>query len=331
MLMLIETLNLAAALLHAAQAVTVIALTAWLDAKPKPPKPLLFDGGHFTLERTVRVWNANDTITALSVPSGTVDVRVMMIAFFTLSALFQGAASVFMRGRSGALRYVEYSFSAAVMIMAIALEAGIRDVYTLQCMFVLTWVTMLLGIVAEYVQTPQTPWLWLLPHCAGWVTCVSAYAPILDAFLLSANRSEKQAPSFVRVLVFLEFVMFSCFGFVQAYALTAKAFVYNDDAEGEEAGGGGSGGGVDSRNSNGSSSSIMMMRRMDTLQQKQRLLPPYNYYGQGEEALEHEDAAEAAPGGRVHAIEERAELVFIVLSLAAKTLLCWIILAPTLT
>jgi hypothetical protein len=301
--MIIETLNLAAALLHAAQAVTVIALTVWLDAKPKPPKPLLFDGGHFTLERTVRVWNANDTITALSVPSGTVDVRVMMIAFFTLSALFQGAASAFMRGRSGALRYIEYSVSAAVMIMAIALEAGIRDVYTLQCMFVLTWVTMVLGIVAEDVQTPQTPWLWLLPHGAGWVTCVSAYVPIMDSFLLSAGRSEKQAPSFVRVLIFLEFVMFSCFGFVQAYALTAKAIVYDEEGAGAD----GSGGGMESQR-----------------QQKQRLLPLT--YGQGDSELEA-----GGEESRVQAIEEHAEFVFIVLSLAAKTMLCWIILAPTLT
>ena len=49
------------------------------------------------------------------------------------------------------LRFVEYSFSASVMIVAIALQVGIMDAWMLFALAALTWVTMILGLVAERV------------------------------------------------------------------------------------------------------------------------------------------------------------------------------------
>jgi hypothetical protein len=166
------------------------------------------------------------------------------------------------------------------MIMAIAVEAGIRDVYTLECMFVLLWITQLAGIIAEYPFSQDDKWFWVWPHMAGWVTFVAAYAPILDSFLLCNAHSERQAPGFVRALVIVEFLLFACFGFVQAYCLTAKA-----------------------------------------------QLPPVGYRGvrDSEQANESSD-----PGAAYDNIDIDGEGAFIVLSLAAKTSLAWIILTPTL-
>ena len=157
----IETLNLVAAGLHAAQAMTVAGLTVWLDSKPRNASaPQLFDGGHIATYRTATIWHKDTSVpmSTLAVDAGTLDIRYLMIAFFALSALFQGAASLYWDGRSGLWRYVEYSFSASIMVLAIAGEAGIRDAYTLACMFLLTWITQVLGILADMVQTSSTPW-----------------------------------------------------------------------------------------------------------------------------------------------------------------------------
>ena len=49
------------------------------------------------------------------------------------------------------LRFVEYSFSASVMIVAIALQVGIMDGWTLFLLAALTWTTMILGLVGERI------------------------------------------------------------------------------------------------------------------------------------------------------------------------------------
>ena len=49
------------------------------------------------------------------------------------------------------LRFVEYSFSAAVMVVAVALQVGLMDAWSLFALAALTWTTMMLGLVAERV------------------------------------------------------------------------------------------------------------------------------------------------------------------------------------
>jgi hypothetical protein len=43
------------------------------------------------------------------------------------------------------LRFIEYSFSAAVMIVAISLQVGLMDAWMLFTLATLTWATMMLG------------------------------------------------------------------------------------------------------------------------------------------------------------------------------------------
>jgi hypothetical protein len=138
----------------------------------------------------------------------------VIAGFFALSAAFPGC--MLLLDLSPTCRFAEYSISASIMILAIAVEAGVNDIYTLQAMFVLMFATMVLGFLADFGVAPVS---WIA-HGAGWVTFLSAYSPILDAFLQSSARSSPVgAPGFVHVIVFLQFVLFSCFGFVQIYAL----------------------------------------------------------------------------------------------------------------
>ena len=156
-----------AASLHAIQAVLVIGLTVWLNTRTLTPNTSgsVFNSGHFDLTRTIRVINSNYSITHEYVTSGSLDVRYLMIAFFTLSACFQAFASfmgtVGLRSNN-IIRFLEYSISASLVMLALAVEAGITDVYTIECMFVLIWATQILGIAAEYLQTPQVIMLMMM-------------------------------------------------------------------------------------------------------------------------------------------------------------------------
>ena len=96
----------------------------------------------------------------------------------------------------------------------------------------------------------------------------------------------------MRVIVFLEFALFICFGGVQAYTLTRKARILD-----------------------GSSSSFSSL---SSGEEQARMLPPSQQQQRQGAALILAD------------IDDDGEILFISLSLAAKTLLCWIVLSPLL-
>jgi hypothetical protein len=208
--------NLFAAALHFIQMIVVATLAPSINN----------DGAPFgrSLD-VVKMVFRNSSSVAIE-PHGSIDVVFVIIAFFTLSALFQGAAAIF---DCSWLRFLEYSLSASLMMLAIAMEAGVRDVYTLSCVCVLMGVTQMLGLVAEllawlteivYEKNQQfCRWWWALPHAAGWVTAAAAYAPALLSFL----DNQERAPDFVKYLVYLELVLFMSFGLVQLYGLSRKA------------------------------------------------------------------------------------------------------------
>jgi hypothetical protein len=192
------------------------------------------------------------------------------------------------------LRFVEYSFSASIMIIAIGAEAGIQDIYTLEMMFALTWVTMILGLLADVlIMLPVNSadvepifkvfgvWTWTIPHVSGWITFLAAYGPILDTFIQSSSKSEISAPGFVHVIVFLQFFLFGCFGLVQLYSLVKKTYL------------------------------VMAVEGS---------IKTYALVGNwGFEFVR--DVAN---------LQETVEVMYITLSFTAKTLLCWLILSPIL-
>lgn len=67
------------------------------------------------------------------------------------------------------LRFVEYAFSASVMVVAIALQVGIMDAWTLFTLAALTWVTMILGLIGERVMAAEEALGLLAARCR----CVS--------------------------------------------------------------------------------------------------------------------------------------------------------------
>jgi hypothetical protein len=266
---------------------------------------------------------------------GDLDIRYIIFSFFLFSGLFQ-LADGFMGAytqysgltlcKPRLLRFVEYSFSASIMILAIGVETGINDIYALCGIFTLIFTTNILGLIAEIfcfmaegltlngndlskieqLLPVSIAWLWLIPHFLGWITCILAYAPLLDSYLQSTRCSDRGPPGFVHVIVFLEFVLFSSFGFVQLYSLyfRTQIIVYHPERY--------LSGSIPPANGRiGAYSSLIVRGR-----------PP-----------QHDDIDDTVQVDQYRgkaSISEQADYMYILLSFIAKTLLAWLILSPAL-
>ena len=190
-------------------------------------------------------------------PEQTFDRRVyfavLIVIFFSLSAVFQGGQGCFKESYKkrvesngvNLVRYIEYSLSASVMMVAIAAGIMIYDVYTHILVFTCTMLCMLLGLVADYIGTVERficeefpgdkwqKWIELLHrlkwavHLLGWVAILSPYILVFGVayfrLLLkssqcsqSQNASSDGPPEFVTYILLSQFLLFASFGVVQA-------------------------------------------------------------------------------------------------------------------
>ena len=277
-----QKLSLYTAGLHLLQAIIALGLIFRLNSQT-----VNTNGGVFSLTKDIQIWApllnssqsggagnsfvGNYSLTYTNVYVGNLDVRYGIVGFFILSAFFQGTSSIlspqlWFNTITSQWRYVEYSISASVMIICIAVEAGISGL-----------LADLLSTLTANVAFPQNDiilytfgqWSWVVPHMAAWCTCITAYSPILDAYFQSVSHSPSaNVPGFVTALIMAEMILFVCFGFVQAYSLVFRTLIIQTGM--------------------------------------------------------NNDAA-------LDALQERVERMFIILSLTAKSVLAWVILAPILT
>jgi len=184
----------------------------------------------------------------------------LVVSFFLLSCLFQWVAATMPRDilPNHVVRFVEYSFSASVMIVAIALQLGIVSAQSILLLAALTWTTMMIGLVAEILLThavrPSNRYLrvrlkpkeksddedetdhfeervitlkqaaWLA-HLTAWVTQIVVFYVLLAHFHGSQYSCQDgevfklSAPKFVWAIVYVELMLFASFGFVQTMQL----------------------------------------------------------------------------------------------------------------
>jgi hypothetical protein len=161
-------------------------------------------------EQTESLEPATTVLFDLSLP-------MLVAAFFFLSAIAHFSIATFYnkryndqlsRGMNKA-RWVEYSISASIMMVAISLLVGIYDAMSLVMIFVLAGVMNLLGLMMEVHNqtTKKTNWL------SFWLGCLAGIVPwIVIAFYLWLGASNgSSAPAFVYWIFVSIFVFFNCF------------------------------------------------------------------------------------------------------------------------
>jgi heliorhodopsin len=199
----LRTFNFIMAGLHAIQGLVILLLSRTFD--------ISITGSYLTFDRASRTLEPATTyLFNLSIP--------MLIAlFFFLSAgahLF--IATVYNKRYNkdltrgiNKIRWIEYSISASVMMVAIAVLVGVYDFTNLLMIFVLIAIMNLLGLVMEVHNqtTKKTNWL------SYWIGCLAGIVPwfvIAFCFWLSAQQGSAP-PAFVYWIFVSIFIFFSCF------------------------------------------------------------------------------------------------------------------------
>ena len=194
--------NLGAALLHAASAITVVALA---NAFALPVSANYEAGPPGTTQHQL-------------VHLFSIRMAWLIAAFFILSALAHlivatvgrvGYEANLLRGRNP-YRWVEYSLSSSLMIVAIAQLTGIADAPALLALVGVNASMIGFGWIQERYEAPGGS---LMPF---WLGCVAGAVPWLAiAVYLFAPGAHDHAPGFVYVIYLSLFLAFNCFALVQ--------------------------------------------------------------------------------------------------------------------
>jgi hypothetical protein len=159
----------------------------------------------------------------------------LVIAFHMLSFVFQ-ALSMFqwdipccgdrrcVRGSyveevdkagTNVLRMVEYSVSATLMQIAIALVMGIWHRLVIVGIAFLTVVTMLLGLIAEQLKNDRKEIAWIA-HLTGWVSLAGVWSIIGRQFYYTLQESgDNKPPEFVYIVLGVITLLYCGFGLIQ--------------------------------------------------------------------------------------------------------------------
>jgi hypothetical protein len=163
-------------------------------------------------------------------------VVLLLIAFTATTAVFH---AVYMShpnrflggGGENALRWVEYSITATIMIFVICLSSGVYRVLELTISCICVVLTMVLGYLAESTfareqrmyLSPLQPCdhtcldsfdFWVF-HLMGWCVCVIPYVFIVRSFNSAVAASNGEIPPIVGFIVGIMLLLYSVFGVIQ--------------------------------------------------------------------------------------------------------------------
>jgi hypothetical protein len=201
----LNRLNWIAAGLHLAQAAAVVLLAK-----------------DFRLPVTIPYLVFNPITQGLDTPThqlGEVPLAPLVALFFALSAVAHYTiATVYRRQYEAGLqnginraRWIEYSLSASVMMVAIALLVGVYDAPSLGMIFALTTGMNLMGLVMEVHNQTTKRINWL----SYWIGCLLGAVPwlVVGAYFVAAAAYGSKPPAFVY------WIYVSIFAFFNAFAI----------------------------------------------------------------------------------------------------------------
>lgn len=189
---------------------------------------------------------------------GKLSLAPLVLSFSALSFVFQFARPCLGWGESDYLdeierrvnwvRWVEYSFSATTMILAVAFVLNIQDVGSVAMLATSTAVTQLFGLVGELMLERKNgsyredlfvaAWV---AHGSAWVLQFGVFFTIFVSYFQSveqaASNGGESPPAFVYAIVLSMALLFGSFGVVQFFDFIHRTCYDNDMyAKGRESG-----------------------------------------------------------------------------------------------
>lgn len=110
-------------------------------------------------------------------------------------------------------RWIEYSISASLMVVLIAMLTGITNLYAIIGLFAVNAAMILFGWLMESMNAPSEPVKWT-PFVFGCVVGAVPWITIAVAFANSQGEGDG-VPGFVYGIFFSLFLLFGCFALIQ--------------------------------------------------------------------------------------------------------------------
>jgi hypothetical protein len=177
-----------------------------------------------------------------------VRIDVMIAFFFLLSAAFQfynGTVLHKCPKFPRIINYIEYSVSSSLMLMVMAINVGIAELYTVISLAGLFFGMNIMGACTEVILelciqlgrdestvVRQNKWLWvLIPHTAAWVLFLFAIVPVLTQYRIIQECSNTGVPAHVHFAIALQAALFTVFGIVQTISMKYRLENISDTAK----------------------------------------------------------------------------------------------------
>lgn len=199
----LRNLNFFMAGLHAIQGVLILILSTSFSL-PVIGNYLQFNTSTQSLE------TASKTLFNVSLPTLIASfLFISSIAHLIIATVYNKKYNDNLAKGMNKARWFEYSISASIMMVAIAMLVGIYDVMALSLIFVTTSVMNLSGLVMEVHNqtTKKTNWTSYLVGC---LSGIGPWIAVVIGFLLSASEGSKP-PTFVYYIFVSIFLFFNCF------------------------------------------------------------------------------------------------------------------------
>ena len=116
------------------------------------------------------------------------------------------------------LRMIEYSISATLMQISIALVLGVWERLAIIGIGFLTAVCMICGLIAEQLRTTNLAMAWTA-HFTGWLAMAGVWTVLGRQFMYTVSQSDNDPPEFVYAIVIVIAVLYLGFGLVQTVQL----------------------------------------------------------------------------------------------------------------
>jgi 5-bromo-4-chloroindolyl phosphate hydrolysis protein len=199
------------------------------------PKPLEF--------------SAHQTVTPAFKDSGmTISLNWIVVVFFLVSAGFQITAATVSTNKfllAPTVRFIEYSITAPLMTVGVALQSGIMHTHTLLMLATLSWTCMMVGLcsektwmakstmseklkaikdeitikeyAAERKQLDELRKIIYITQTVGWALFVITFYVVISAFQASQETcdSPEKAPKFIWAILYGQFLFSASFGVMQ--------------------------------------------------------------------------------------------------------------------
>jgi len=161
---------------------------------------------------------------------GSINIANWILIYFGFTVLFhvlyatdffgKGWYTEFVQQGWNPVRWGEYAISASLMIVIIAELAGVRDIVGLIPAFCAVFALQFCGLIVEReaVKPLKDGFQALVATTIGWALIVAVWVPILFTIVKTIGDARGFAvnvPSWVPIIVALQFIQYSLFGFWQ--------------------------------------------------------------------------------------------------------------------